>query len=231
MNDGWTKRSRTLTGGGVELWLERPLPGYPPEAGAVEQWFSGEAVALFDRSSRSTTLRSTAVRPRRSAAPTSRRPRVVVTDAARADIRRELASWDGREIGGALVGKHDGDTVIVERAGGLGVGVTAQRGDSWVRLRPVHLHDFALAHRLELVGDWHSHRQSAQQSSADERAWEGVRNAIGAPAYIGLVASPRRAVAIGLSPGLDEEVWAWTGADLGVYLVTADGCSAVPPPT
>jgi hypothetical protein len=68
--------------------------------------------------------------------PASSVSRVELNPKARAAIRRELArDWDGREQGGALVGRIVGETVLLEDAGGLGlgVGVPTARGDSWFR--------------------------------------------------------------------------------------------------
>ena len=229
MDDGWTKRSRSLSGGRVEEWLERPLPGYP-KAGAVEQMF-GDAVALVTRSSQPTAVRSQSVVA--TTEPTSSRARVVLADAVRADIRRELASWDGRETGGALVGRQDGNAIVIEHAGGLGNSVETDRAATWLRSPVTRYFDLALSFGLDLVGQWHTHSAAGgvAQSQTDERHWEAVRAALGAPAYVGLICAPRRAIAVGLAAELDDEVWAWTDTEFAVYVTTADGCRAVPPPT
>ena len=76
------------------------------------------------------------------------------TPQALAAIQRELArDWDGREQGGALVGRIIGETVVIEDAGGLGIGVTTARGNSWFRPPLARFHDFARACRcaLEMV--------------------------------------------------------------------------------
>src|SRR4051812_18013684 len=99
MMDGWTERSQKQPDGTVAVWHERPLPGYPPEAGAVEQVF-------VDRTLHSTRTRSTrgVTRSRSATAPTVRFS-VEISALARDAMVRELDEWDGREQGGALAGR------------------------------------------------------------------------------------------------------------------------------
>jgi hypothetical protein len=153
---------------------------------------------------------------------------VELTAAARAAIVRELCNdWDGREQGGALVGHIVGNTVVVEHAGGIGIGVTTPRGNSWFRPPLPRFLDFASAYRCDLVGDWHSHRDSPAASSADKRGWEKVRAALGARAYLGLVVAPQLKFAFGLRQSQDQVVLSWTAAQLAAYLVTESGCDLV----
>jgi hypothetical protein len=208
--DGWSIRSRS----------EPPLI----ELGDLSpDWWSSRTSFGTARMS----VRSRLVAPkRRVVAPSV--SRVDLTAAARAAIVRELCSdWDGREQGGALVGHIVGDTLVVEDAGGLGVGVTTPRGNSWFRPPLPRFLDFASAYRCDLVGDWHSHRDSPAASSADKRGWEKVRAALRARAYLGLVVAPRPAFALGLRQSQDQVVISWTEPRIGVYVVTESGCDLV----
>ena len=224
MSDGWTTRSRTFPDGRVETWLERPSPRTP---GAVEEWHGDEAAAYANRSAP-----TTAVRSQRNATSARQRTKVVLADAVRPEIHRELAGWDGREMGGALVGRRKGDTIVVEHAGGLGLGVQPERGPYWLRPALTSYFDFALSYGMDLIGDWHSHANDAGigASPADQKMWQRVRAALDAPAYVGVILSPAPAISLGLTAALDDETWAWTNTYFGVFVTTADGCESVPPP-
>jgi hypothetical protein len=153
---------------------------------------------------------------------------VELTPKARAAIRRELArDWDGREQGGALAGRIIGDTVVIEDAGGLGVGVATARSNSWFRPPLARFHDFARACRCDLVGDWHSHQASPAASTADRHGWERVRVALDATAYASVVVAPKRAFALGLRESLDTTIWSWADPEIAAYLVTEGGCDLV----
>jgi Prokaryotic homologs of the JAB domain len=205
---GWSLRSRTPL---IELDDLSP------------DWWA--ARARFRRTPTSMRSPRPAQRRRR---PNCSVSRVDLTPRARAAIRRELArDWDGREQGGALVGRIIGETVVIEDAGGLGVGVSTARGNSWFRPPLARFHDFARACGCDLVGDWHSHRESPAASTADRDGWERVRVALEATAYVGVVVAPMRAFALGLRPSMDTTIWSWADPEIAAYLVTKDGCELV----
>jgi hypothetical protein len=86
---------------------------------------------------------------------------IEITPTARAAISREIKSqWDGRELGGPLVGQTYGDRIVVTDANGIGVGAETPRGETWIEPGRGRWLDFAQACRAELVGDWHCHRGS-----------------------------------------------------------------------
>jgi hypothetical protein len=172
-----------------------------------------------------TSVRSQLSVPRAAVA----RQTVALSAGARAAILRELGEWDGREQGGALAGWIKDGRIVVEYAGGLGVGVPVKRGPTWVKPPLARFHDFARACRCELVGEWHTHPggKPTRASSDDERGWERVRAALETPAYFGLILAPRKSVALGLTRWQDEVVWSWQNADVGAYLVTEHGCKPV----
>jgi hypothetical protein len=69
---------------------------------------------------------------------------IEITPAARATISRDTkAKWDGRELGGALVGHTAGDRIVVTDANGIGIGVETPRGESWIRPSRSRWFDFA----------------------------------------------------------------------------------------
>jgi hypothetical protein len=234
MNDGWVQRSQTLPDGQRAVWRERPMPGQP---GAVEQHFlsSPTVVRMNCDPVRllSPVLAPVAVRSQRSVrrAVTVSRSAVVFTEAARADLAGELASWDGREIGGPLVGTSIGSQIVVAHAGGLGIGVETPRGESWLRPRFGRYLDFARSYDADLVGCWHSHGggHSELASEADEALWHDLRAALEVPVYVGVIVAPRRAIALALNPWQDEVVWSWENPRLSTYLVTAEGCQLTTP--
>lgn len=83
---------------------------------------------------------------------------VEITPTARAAISREIkAQWDGRELGGALVGHTDGERIVVTNANGIGIGVETPRGETWMRPARGRWYEFAQACEAELLGDWHCH--------------------------------------------------------------------------
>jgi hypothetical protein len=103
---------------------------------------------------------------------------IEITPTARAAISREIkAQWDGRELGGALVGHVSGDRIVVTNANGIGIGVETPRGETWMRRARGRWADFARACRAELVGDWHLHPGggSVLPSDADVRSWQATR--------------------------------------------------------
>jgi hypothetical protein len=212
--DGWTERSRTRDGKKTR-WRERPVPGEP---GCVEQYFyESDPHAHVEQRSAPTVARA------RTA--TGSRPRVEISTQAREDIRRELAeNWDGREHAGGLAGRIEDGRLVVLRAGGLGVGVSTPRGESWVQTRASRFHDFAVSHGLELVGDWHSHPKTLKASDEDVRAWERVRDALRADAYLGLVVLPERFQVRGIATDVEHVRWHATS-----YVVTPGGCAAITP--
>jgi proteasome lid subunit RPN8/RPN11 len=102
---------------------------------------------------------------------------IEITPAARAAISREIkAQWDGRELGGALVGHSIGGRIVVTDANGIGVGVETPRGETWMRPARGRWADFARACGAEVVGDWHCHPGggTVEPSDADVRSWEAV---------------------------------------------------------
>jgi proteasome lid subunit RPN8/RPN11 len=188
--DGWRVRSRT-----------KPLI----ELGDLSSdWWNSRASCRAARRS----VRSRPAAPRRRVV--SSAFCVEITETARAAIVRELQrDWDGREQGGALVGHIDGDTVVVEDAGGPGTAPTP-RGNDWIKPPLARFLDYARACDCDLVGDWHSHRDSPAASSADKRGWEKARAALRVPAIVGLVVAPERVLALGLRSSQDEVVFSWT---------------------
>jgi hypothetical protein len=158
---------------------------------------------------------------------------VEFTAESRADISREIKQhWDGREMGGALVGRIDGYRIVVEHAGGLGVGVETKDRTAWSMRPPLTRYfDLACALGADLVGGWHTHsgRTDTRASEADREVWEDVRVALESPVYVGLIFAPRRIVVPGLVPGLEEEMWSFEAPhsveiDYSTYLVTDDAC-------
>jgi proteasome lid subunit RPN8/RPN11 len=212
--DGWTERSTTRDGK-TTRWRERPVPGEP---GCVEQWFyeSDPHGHVEQRSAPTVARTRTATRPRL---------RVEISSQARADIRRELnENWDGREHAGALAGRIEDGKLVVLRAGGLGVGVATPRGESFVRPSASRFHDFAVLHGLELVGDWHSHPRTLRASDDDVQAWERVRDALRADAYLGLIVLPERVQVRGIATEVEHLRFTATS-----YVVTPGGCAAITP--
>lgn len=173
--------------------------------------------------------RQTFVRSQQSAAVRSSLSYTVeLSPRARASIVRELVDWDGREQGGALVGRVVGDTIVIDEAGGLGVGVETERGQTWLKAPTTRYYDLAVALGGTLLGDWHSHRNSTHASSMDERAWEGVRKALRAPFFVGLVVAPRETLALGIHPALDEIELSFKKPRFGCYVATEHGVDYVP---
>jgi len=151
--------------------------------------------------------------------------RVEITATARADISREIRrDWDGREQGGALVGQFDGDRIVVSNAGGLGIGVSVPRGNSWVRARVSRQFDFAQACGADLAGSWHSHPggTTTNPSQEDVAIWQATRRALEVPALVGLILMPRQVRVVGLQS--DELAWSFREPEVGEYLITDDGC-------
>src|SRR5689334_10690592 len=80
---------------------------------------------------------------------------IEITPAAHAAISREIkAKWDGRELGGALVGDVSAERIVVTNANGIGIGVETPRGESWIRPARGRWYEFAQACGADLVGDW-----------------------------------------------------------------------------
>jgi proteasome lid subunit RPN8/RPN11 len=111
---------------------------------------------------------------------------IEITPTARAAISREIkAQWDGRELGGALVGYTDGERIVVTDANGVGIGVETPRGETWMRPARGRWADFARACGAELLGDFHTHPGggSVLPSNADV-AVRTTRSARGARAGV-----------------------------------------------
>jgi len=215
--DGWTERTRAGANGTVERYRERPVPGQP---GTVEHWYyAADPFARLEVRSRPTPRASstTAASPWLS---------VEISERALEQIKRELNEcWDGREHGGALAGWIDGGRrLVIERAGGLGIGVETPRAKSWIKAPVTRYHDFAVAHGLELVGDWHSHSESTSASPGDRKVWSNLRAALDIPVLVGLIVLPHKVTVRGLAFDQDAIRWSCTA-----YLCTPDGCDLVIP--
>src|SRR5215468_2185455 len=118
---------------------------------------------------------------------------VEVTATAQRAISREIrGQWDGRELGGVLVGQISGERIVVTDANGLGVGVETPRGETWMQPSRGRWHDFARACGADIVGDWHCHPggSTTVPSPQDVRSWQATREALGAPVYVGLIFLP-----------------------------------------
>jgi hypothetical protein len=149
---------------------------------------------------------------------------IEITPAARAAISREIkAQWDGRELGGALVGHTSGDRIVVSNANGIGIGVETPRGETWMRPGRGRWFEFAQACRAELLGDWHLHPGggSTLPSDADVRSWEATREALRSPMYVGLIFLPRRVVVQGIN--YSEAAWSFREPEVGEYVITESG--------
>ena len=227
--DGWTERTITHRDGSQTRCRERPSPR---QAGAVEQWFYEYEQSEYGTRDSGGPARITETRAKQrdmshSSARLHTSRRVELTAKARDAIRRELDErWDGREHGGALAGYVDGGRIVITDANGLGVGVETERGGGWIKAPVSRFHDFAVSRGLALVGEWHTHPPGSKTlaSTVDRNAWENVRAALKAPAYVGLILMPRSVVSLGLTAAQDEQRWSWDPPEFGAYLVTADGC-------
>lgn len=242
MFEGWSQRTRELGDGRTERFVERAKPGCP---GVVEQWFYEVELSEYGALSEDpwtetrSSVQPSRVRARSAAPPlsTHRRFSVVFTEAARADMSREIRrDWDGREVGGALVGRIDGGRVVVERAGGLGVGVVTERSAGAMRPAFARHFEFALSCGGVLVGGWHTHPPGypLEPSDADVKAWQMVREVLGTPVYVGQIFTPRRVRTLGLTPWQDEECWSFetpepSAPNARTYIATADGHHTVTP--
>jgi hypothetical protein len=150
---------------------------------------------------------------------------IEVTASARAAISREVrGQWDGRELGGALVGHIRGERIVITDANGLGIGVETPRGDTWMRPSRTRWFDFARASQAELLGDWHCHPgdDGVEPSDADVRAWQQTREALRSPVYLGLIFLPRRVVMHGIH--YSEPAWSFSEPEVGEYVITEAGC-------
>jgi Prokaryotic homologs of the JAB domain len=150
---------------------------------------------------------------------------VEVTPGARAAISREIkAQWDGRELGGPLVGQTYGDRIVVTDANGIGVGVETPRGETWIEPGRGRWLDFALACDADLVGDWHCHPggSTTVPSAQDVRSWQATREVLGSPVYLGLIFLPRKVLVQGIH--YDDVVWSFREPEVGEYVITDAGC-------
>jgi hypothetical protein len=149
---------------------------------------------------------------------------VEVTPTARAAISRAIKDrYDGRELGGALVGHTYDDRIVVTDANGLGVGVETPRGDTWFRPARARWYEFAQACGAELLGDWHCHPDggSVVPSTADVRAWQATRKALRSPVYLGLIFLPKKVHVMGIDH--NELAWSFRDAEVGEYVITQAG--------
>jgi hypothetical protein len=149
---------------------------------------------------------------------------IEITPPARAAISPEIKTkWDGRELGGALVGHTDGERIVVTNANGIGTGVETPRGESWIRPSRGRWFDFARACGADLIGDWHSHGPGhvAEASDADVRSWQATRKALGSPVYLGLIFLPRRVHVQGIN--YSEAAWSFRDPEVGEYVITEAG--------
>jgi proteasome lid subunit RPN8/RPN11 len=149
---------------------------------------------------------------------------IEITAAARAAISREIkAQWDGRELGGALVGHTYGERIVVTEANGIGTGVETPRGETWMRPSRGRWADFARTCEAELVGDWHCHPGggSTVPSDADVRSWQATREALRSPVYLGLIFLPRKVHVQGIN--YSEPAWSLRDPEVGEYVITQSG--------
>ena len=147
-----------------------------------------------------------------------------ITPAARAAISREIkGQWDGRELGGPLVGHTYGERIVVTDANGIGIGVETPRGETWMRPARGRWLDFALACGADLVGDWHCHPGggSTLPSEADVRSWQATREALRSPVYLGLIFLPRKVHVQGIH--YDEIAWSFREPEVGEYVIREAG--------
>lgn len=118
---------------------------------------------------------------------TTTRPQTVATELAttelilqadhHADLSRRVAAGHPHEVCGLLIGRLDGDRVVVERVVQAG-NLNTERAHDRYQLDPA---DFLAADKaaradgLDIVGIWHSHPDHpARPSITDlEAAWEG----------------------------------------------------------
>jgi proteasome lid subunit RPN8/RPN11 len=148
---------------------------------------------------------------------------VEVTPTARAAISRAIKDrYDGRELGGALVGHTYDNRIVVSDANGLGVGVDTPRGDTWMRPSRARWYEFAQACGAELLGDWHCHPDggSVVPSDADVRAWQTTRK-LRSPVYLGLIFVPKKVHVMGIRG--DEVTWSFREPEVGEYVITEAG--------
>jgi hypothetical protein len=149
---------------------------------------------------------------------------VEVTATAQRAISREIrGQWDGRELGGPLVGHISGERIVVTDANGLGVGVETPRGETWMNPSRGRWHDFARACSADIVGDWHCHPggSTTVPSRQDIRSWQATREALGAPAYLGLIFLPKKVHVRGIH--YSEPGWSFSEPEVGEYLITDAG--------
>src|SRR4051812_18160201 len=149
---------------------------------------------------------------------------IEITPPARAAISREIkAQWDGRELGGPLVGHTHGQRIVVTNANGIGVGVGTPRGESWMRPARGRWLDFALACGANLAGDWHCHPggSTTVPSDQDVRSWQATREVLGLPAYVGLIFLPKKVQVMGIH--YSEVAWSFREPEVGEYVVTEAG--------
>jgi hypothetical protein len=149
---------------------------------------------------------------------------IEITPPARAAISREIkARWDGRELGGALVGHTDGDRIVVADANGIGIGVETPRGETWIQPSRGRWLDFARACGAHLVGDWHCHPGGSTivPSDQDVRSWQATREALRSPVYVGLIFVPRKVHVQGIN--YSEPAWSFREPEVGEYVITKAG--------
>jgi hypothetical protein len=149
---------------------------------------------------------------------------IEITPTARAAISREIkAQWDGRELGGALVGHTDRDRIVVtnrernrHRSGDSARrDLDAPGARTLVRVRA--------SLRGRATGDWHCHPGggSTAPSNADVRSWQATREALRSPVYLGLIFLPRRVVVQGIN--YSEAAWSFRHPETGEFIVTRAG--------
>jgi proteasome lid subunit RPN8/RPN11 len=149
---------------------------------------------------------------------------VEVTPAARAGISQAIKDrYDGRELGGALVGHTKGERIVVTDANGIGVGVETPRGETWMRPSRGRWYEFAQACGAELLGDFHTHPGGGTvlPSDADVRAWQATREALRSPVYLGLIFLPRKVHVRGIN--YSEAAWSFREPEVGEYVITEAG--------
>jgi len=149
---------------------------------------------------------------------------VEVTPAARAAISRAIKDrYDGRELGGALVGHTYDERIVVTDANGIGIGVETPRGETWIQPARGRWYEFAQACRAELLGDWHCHPDggSVVPSEADVRAWQATRKALRSQVYLGLIFLPKKVHVMGIN--YSEAAWSFREPEVGEYVITNAG--------
>jgi proteasome lid subunit RPN8/RPN11 len=184
--------TRTVTDAQGAKWSVRDI------ADGVEDWTlvrgsatpefrAGANYALVDRPSPVRASRA-ASRSRSSvASSTSRRVGLVVLSAAaRGQIIDQVLNFEdgphpARESGGWLVGRFEPGALIITAAYGAGPDSEHRYGSMRLPLAYTRsvVNDLRADERI--VGDWHSHSDASDPSTADRRAWAGLSERAGAP--------------------------------------------------